>query len=99
MKEEVPIYEERAVDRDLLVEGQRNLRDYFQSQGYFDAKATFQEGRMVNGKQEIDYQIELGHAAPADGRDRQRKPFFQHTGDTGTHADGSQVVRDPPRAL
>jgi outer membrane protein insertion porin family len=57
---EVPIYEERAVDRDLLVEGQRNLRDYFQSEGYFDAKATFQEGRIANGKQEIDYQIELG---------------------------------------
>ena len=99
MKEEVPIFEEHTVDRDLLVEGQRNLRDYFQSQGYFDAKATFQESRVVNGKQEIDYQIEPGNAAPADGRDRQRKPFFQHTGDTGTHADGSQVVRDPPRAL
>ena len=60
IKEEVPIYEERAVDRDLLVEGQRNLRDYFQSKGYFDAKATFQEGRIVNAKQEIDYRIELG---------------------------------------
>ena len=59
-KEEVPIFEEHTVDRDLLVEGQRNLRDYFQSQGYFDAKTTFQEGRVVNGKQEIDYQIEPG---------------------------------------
>jgi outer membrane protein insertion porin family len=60
IQEEVPIYEEHSVDRDLLVEGQRNLRDYLQSQGYFDARATFQEGRIVDGKQEIVYQITLG---------------------------------------
>jgi outer membrane protein assembly complex protein YaeT len=60
LKEEVPIYEERSVDRDLLVEGQRNLRDYFQSQGYFEVKVTFQEGRVVNNREEIDYQIDLG---------------------------------------
>lgn len=60
IKDQVPIYEEHTVDRDLLIEGQHNLRDYFQSQGYFDAKATFQEGRIVEGKQEIDYTIEPG---------------------------------------
>jgi outer membrane protein insertion porin family len=60
LHEEVPIYEEHSVDRDLLVEGQRNLRDYFQSQGYFDAKVTFDEQRVVNARQEIDYDIELG---------------------------------------
>jgi outer membrane protein insertion porin family len=60
IQEEVPIYDEHSVDRDLLVEGQRNLRDYLQSEGYFDAKATFREGRIENGKQEIDYQIDLG---------------------------------------
>jgi outer membrane protein insertion porin family len=60
VQEEVPIYEEHSVDRDLLVEGQRNLRDYFQSKGYFDAQATFQEGRVTNGRQEIDYTINLG---------------------------------------
>ncbi len=38
IKDEVPIYEEHSVDHDLLVEGQRNLRDYFQSQGYFEAR-------------------------------------------------------------
>jgi Outer membrane protein/protective antigen OMA87 len=31
LKRYVPIYQERAVDNDLLVEGARNLRDYFQS--------------------------------------------------------------------
>jgi outer membrane protein insertion porin family len=32
-----PIFAEGAVDDDLLQEGRRNLRDYLQSQGYFDA--------------------------------------------------------------
>jgi len=33
----VPLYAEGAADEDLLQEGRRNLRDYFQSQGYFNA--------------------------------------------------------------
>jgi outer membrane protein assembly complex protein YaeT len=60
VQEEVPIYEEHSVDRDLLTEGQRNLRDYFQSQGYFDVKVGFDEGQAVNQKEEIHYEIELG---------------------------------------
>lgn len=39
----VPVYEEAAVDPDLLNEGARNIRDYFQTQGYFDAKITFEQ--------------------------------------------------------
>jgi outer membrane protein insertion porin family len=33
----LPIYAEGAVDEDLLQEGRRNIRDYFQREGYFDA--------------------------------------------------------------
>ena len=33
----VPVYQENAVDDDLLNEGRRNLRDYLQTQGYFSA--------------------------------------------------------------
>jgi len=33
----LPMYEEGVVDDDLLAEGARNLRDYYQSQGYFFA--------------------------------------------------------------
>jgi outer membrane protein insertion porin family len=40
IKKYVPIYEEGAVDEDLLAEARRNLRDYFQTKGYFDAKIT-----------------------------------------------------------
>jgi outer membrane protein insertion porin family len=35
----LPVFAEGAVDEDLLQEGRRNIRDYLQSQGYFDADA------------------------------------------------------------
>jgi len=41
LKQLVPVFEEQAVDRDLLVEGANNLREYIESQGYFDAKVDF----------------------------------------------------------
>src|SRR5258708_23791539 len=41
VKKYVPIYEENAVDDDLLNEGRANLRDYLQTKGYFDAKVEY----------------------------------------------------------
>jgi outer membrane protein insertion porin family len=43
LKKEVPIYEENALDDDLLNEGQRNLLDYLQSRGHFDATVEIQK--------------------------------------------------------
>lgn len=43
LKRYVPVYEENAVDDDLLNEGRRNIRDYLQVQGYFDAKVNFNQ--------------------------------------------------------
>jgi outer membrane protein insertion porin family len=43
VKRFVPIFEESAVDDDLLNEGARNIRDYFQSKGYFDVKVTYEQ--------------------------------------------------------
>jgi len=40
IKRSVPIYEEGAVDDDLLNEGRRNLRDYLQTRGYFDSQVS-----------------------------------------------------------
>ncbi len=57
----VPVFEEHAVDHDLLVEGARNLRDYFQSDGYFDAQVEFQEQGVVNDKSSIDYVVSTGN--------------------------------------
>lgn len=58
LKQLIPVYEERTVDRTLLVEGQRNLVEYFQSQGYFDAAVDFDDGRSSADVYEIDYSIE-----------------------------------------
>ena len=43
LKKEVPVYEENAIDDDLLNEGKRNLLDYLQSRGHFDATVSFQK--------------------------------------------------------
>lgn len=60
LQQDIPIYEEHTIDRDLLVEGQRNLRDDFQSSGYFEADVEFKEQALRNDTQEIDYLINLG---------------------------------------
>jgi len=39
----IPIFEEGAVDDDLLNEGNRRLRDYYQRLGYFDVKAEHEQ--------------------------------------------------------
>ena len=56
----VPVFEEHAVDHDLLVEGARNLRDYLQSQGYFDADVEFKEQQVINDRASIDYLVSTG---------------------------------------
>jgi outer membrane protein insertion porin family len=38
LRKRVPVYEENALDDDLLNEGRRNLLDYLQTRGYFDAR-------------------------------------------------------------
>jgi outer membrane protein insertion porin family len=37
----VPIYQEGAVDEDLLQEGRRSLQEYFERQGYFEAQVSY----------------------------------------------------------
>ena len=56
----VPVFEEHAVDDDLLREGARNLRDYLQSEGYFDADVEFKPQRVVNDQATIDYLVNSG---------------------------------------
>lgn len=43
LKREVPVYEENAVDEDLLNEGKTNLLNYLQTRGYFDAKVEIKK--------------------------------------------------------
>jgi len=57
----VPVYQERTVDRELLMEGRRNLLDYFQGQGYFQAKVEFETGDPnSSGAQAVIYHVDRG---------------------------------------
>jgi outer membrane protein insertion porin family len=60
LKRYVPIYEERAVFEDLLVEGKRNLQDYFQGRGYYDVDVEFRVQPERNDVQTIEYVIAKG---------------------------------------
>lgn len=53
LKKYIPVYDEGTVDNDLLVEGARNLRNYFQNQGYYEAQIDFRQ-RPINDKNELD---------------------------------------------
>jgi outer membrane protein insertion porin family len=56
----IPVYEEQSVDRDLLVEGARNMEEYFQTRGYFNAEVNFEDRGTENDRQRIVYQINQG---------------------------------------
>jgi outer membrane protein assembly complex protein YaeT len=57
----VPIFQEGAVDPDLLVEGQRNIAQYMQALGYFDVAVSY-TSTLVNSSHEqtITYQVRHG---------------------------------------
>lgn len=61
LKKFVPVFEEHAVDNDLLNEGRRNIRDYLQSKGFFDAKVNFAEDYGKNRDHlNINYDVDRG---------------------------------------
>jgi outer membrane protein insertion porin family len=60
LKKNVPVYEENALDDDLLNEGRRNLLNYMQGLGYFDAKVTVQKNPASAGEMRVTYNIDAG---------------------------------------
>ena len=60
LRQNVPVFEERTVDPDLLAEGSTNLRDYFQSRGYFDVEVEYKQAQVNAGKTEIQYLVTPG---------------------------------------
>ncbi|HYK16464.1 MAG TPA: BamA/TamA family outer membrane protein [Bryobacteraceae bacterium] len=60
LKRYVPVYQEGAVDNDLLVEGKRNLIGYFQSQGYYDVDVDFRIQPLKDDVETIEYAISRG---------------------------------------
>jgi outer membrane protein assembly complex protein YaeT len=59
LKKEIPVYEENALDDDLLNEGKRNLLDYLQTKGHFDAKVEIKKESDAKTLRVI-YQIDPG---------------------------------------
>lgn len=57
LRQLLPIFQERTVDRSLLLEGSRNLVEYFQSQGYFDVSVDYQELPIEQGETVVEYNI------------------------------------------
>jgi outer membrane protein assembly complex protein YaeT len=60
LRELVPVYQEQTVDKDLLVEGKREITEYLQSKGYFEAEVDFDQ------QQEKDRQVILYSIFPGD---------------------------------
>jgi outer membrane protein insertion porin family len=60
IKNLVPVYEEGSVDEDLLNEGNRRIRDYYQREGYFDAQVTHTRSTNDPKMTLIEYQVNLG---------------------------------------
>jgi outer membrane protein insertion porin family len=56
----VPVYEEGAVDNDLLNEGAFNIRDYMQQKGYFDVTDKVELLREGTGSATVKYTVRLG---------------------------------------
>ena len=64
LKRLIPIFEEGTVDEDLLNEGNRRLRDYYQRLGYFDVKVDHQQQTANSGQVLITYTVAAGFAPP-----------------------------------
>lgn len=61
LKKNVPVYEENALDDDLLNEGRRNLENYLQSRGYFDATVALKKQSDAGGGElRVIYTIDAG---------------------------------------
>ena len=57
LRDLVPIYQEQTVDRDLLIEGQRELTEHLQAKGYFDAQVEFDMSKTPQQEELVEYSI------------------------------------------
>jgi outer membrane protein insertion porin family len=60
LKKNVPVFEENALDDDLLNEGRRNLLNYMQGRGYFDARVSQQKTTVSSDELRVIYTIDAG---------------------------------------
>ncbi len=76
LKRLVPVYEEGTVDEDLLNEGSRRLRDYYQRLGYFDVKVDHLERHPDNNTVNITYTVDLGARRRVESVSMQGNHYF-----------------------
>jgi outer membrane protein insertion porin family len=80
----LPVYQERSVDPDLLTEGDRNLTQYFQGEGYFEATVTHSTTEAaLAGERTITYNVERG-----------RRHKFVHLDISGNRYFSEQTIRE-----
>jgi outer membrane protein insertion porin family len=60
IKKLIPIYQEGAVDPDLLEEGRRNIHDYFERKGYFNSQVSYEIRDEGEKRETIVYTVERG---------------------------------------
>jgi outer membrane protein assembly complex protein YaeT len=60
VKRLIPVYEEGSIDEDLLNEGNRRLRNYYQGLGYFEAKVDHERQSVGSEEVSIVYTVRLG---------------------------------------
>jgi outer membrane protein assembly complex protein YaeT len=80
----VPIFQEKSIDTDLLVEGDRSLVQYFQNQGYFEAEISHSVTTGKTAKEQlVSYQVVRGS-----------RHKFVHLEITGNHYFREQTIRE-----
>ena len=79
----IPIYQEGSVDEDLLNEGNRRLRDYYQRLGYFDVKVDHEQRAIGTNELRIIFNVSRG--------DRRR---VEKVSITGNHYFDTATLRD-----
>jgi outer membrane protein assembly complex protein YaeT len=61
IKRYVPIYEENAVDSDLLNEGKNKIRDYFQTKGFFDTQVdAVEKDNPAADRTDVTFHVDQG---------------------------------------
>ncbi len=80
----IPVFQERALDPDLIIEGQRNLEQYLQANGYFGAEVSYSvENRVFDRTATVLYTISRG-----------QRHKFVFLGVTGNSYFSAQTIRE-----
>ena len=56
----VPVYEESAVDNDLLNEGSHNIKEFLEQQGYFDTKVEVRRTGDKTKNEQVVFSVDRG---------------------------------------